>query len=269
MINFLYNFFRPKKEKIKYRGYEPGMDQWIPAILPVCKILEKEENLILKIKKLVELVGDEEKFKTQYMPIIVDCAKIMHLLPCWPRPYHHSSMGGLWRHSLEVAFLSAKFALDYGRNSDLYNSEQDRLFAGFLLGMVHDINRIQYFIQKIEARSFDCGHYQLVLPIGVHVPLVEWLDENDIREYRVEWRGDAMPVLFRIENNCREKYPYLSRSNPVVRKYIKYLPDIDHQNFFVNALTPGSNDFLSNALDEADANSAYFVPDDNRKLLNI
>ena len=70
-------------------------------------LLETQQKLIREIKQASSLSYDE--FDSFILPVITNYARYVHLLPA-SETDHHSDLGGLFRHGLEVALIACRRA---------------------------------------------------------------------------------------------------------------------------------------------------------------
>ena len=85
--------------------YPPFM-KGLPAV-PPARLLETQQELIERIAGASVL--PPEDFRRLFLPIIERFAAFVHLLPA-SQSHHHRGAGGLFRHSLEVAYWALQAA---------------------------------------------------------------------------------------------------------------------------------------------------------------
>lgn len=159
---------------------DPGAP--VPPIPPV-QLLETQRVLVNKIHQASTL--SHKDFNELIYPALVNYAAYVHLLPA-SESHHHSDLGGLLRHGLEVCFNAALacegkiFAFDH------WASRRDKLVprwrvCAFLGGLLHDMGK----------PMIDVGAHADGAPIDWNPhsgALYDWLVENRIDGYRVHWR---------------------------------------------------------------------------------
>lgn len=160
----------------------PPVAKAIPAE-PLDGILYRNRQRILDINEALGLSDDD--FDTLLMPIIRNFASFVHLLPS-SESHHHRGAGGALRHSLEVAFWSARAAEDiiFCRNSD--PSERRKIeplwrVATCVAGLLHDAGK------PIADVTVTDEHGEIWHPL--QQPLYEYLRAKKRQGYYISWRG--------------------------------------------------------------------------------
>lgn len=162
--------------------YYPRKGPAVPAI-PPRKILGTQDALIRELRQASALSFDE--FDTFMLPAIMRFAEFVHLLPASEYD-HHSDLGGLFRHGLEVALNASRRS--EGKEFALNEVPSIRKFQIFrwracalLGGMLHDLGKA-----VIDVGASDVSGQRIWNP---HVqPLWAWMQEHKIDHYTITWR---------------------------------------------------------------------------------
>ncbi len=160
----------------------PPVAKAIPAE-PLDGILYRNRQRILDINEALGLSDDD--FDSLLMPIIRNFASFVHLLPS-SESHHHRGAGGALRHSLEVAFWSARAAEDiiFCRNSD--PSERRKIeplwrVATCVAGLLHDAGKPIADVTVTDEQG-EIWH-------PLQQPLYEYLRAKKRQGYYISWRG--------------------------------------------------------------------------------
>ncbi|MDO4937351.1 MAG: MobH family relaxase, partial [Sutterellaceae bacterium] len=159
---------------------------WPPAPHPVEAL--SVQDLIRANGKLIRNLCyattlSEEESQRYLLPVITNLAKIVHLTPASEYD-HHQGYGGLFTHTLEVAYYAANDAkttiFDRSANpKDLHNNKRRWILTAVLAALTHDIGK-PFTDMEITA------------PNGLHwvrdEPLVDWLRKNRIENYYISFR---------------------------------------------------------------------------------
>lgn len=145
-------------------------------------LIQTQEKLIREIKQASSLSYDE--FDAFILPVIKNYARFVHLLPA-SETDHHSDLGGLFRHGLEVALIACRRAeaLEFGLNENpsIRKFQVFRWRACALLGgMLHDLGKA-----VIDVGAVD--HTGKVIWNPHILPLWDWIEENRLEYYYVSW----------------------------------------------------------------------------------
>jgi conjugal transfer pilus assembly protein TraI len=161
--------------------YPPFM-KGLPAV-PPDRILETQQELIERIANTSVL--PPEDFRRLFLPVIERFASFVHLLPA-SQAHHHRGAGGLFRHSLEVAYWALQAAdkvlLDItGTPSQRREREPRWQFAVFVAALCHDAGKpVTDVIVTNSDRS------QTWKPI--REDLYTWAARTATDAYFLEWR---------------------------------------------------------------------------------
>jgi hypothetical protein len=160
----------------------PPVAKAIPAE-PLDGILYRNRQRILDINEALGL--SDEEFDTLLMPIIRNFASFVHLLPS-SEAHHHRGAGGALRHSLEVAFWSARAAEDiiFCRNSNPVERRKiEPLWrvATCVAGLLHDAGKPIADVTVADENG-EIWH-------PLQQPLYEFLRSKRRSGYYISWRG--------------------------------------------------------------------------------
>lgn len=162
--------------------YYPRKGPAVPAI-PPRKIVATQDPLIRELRQASALSFQE--FDAYMLPAISRFAEFVHLLPASEYD-HHSDLGGLFRHGLEVALNACRRS--EGKEFALNEVPSVRKFQIFrwracalLGGMLHDLGKA-----VIDVGASDVNG-QLVWNPHVQ-PLWSWLQEHHVDHYTITWR---------------------------------------------------------------------------------
>jgi hypothetical protein len=171
----------PKHKHMEVPAY-PTHGAAVPAAPPEL-LLETQRPLIRRLH-LASLLSREE-FDDYILPAIANFAAFVHLLPA-SESNHHSQVGGLFRHSLEVAYHAAikctsqVFALS---QTPMYRKEQEPRWraCAVLAGLLHDIGKV---IIDIGAKD-ETGK---IIWEPNTLSLYDWLVQSKLDYYFIYWR---------------------------------------------------------------------------------
>jgi len=161
--------------------YPPFM-RGLPAV-PPDRILETQQELMRRIADASIL--PPEDFRRLVLPVIERFASFVHLLPA-SQAHHHRGAGGLFRHSLEVAYWAMQAAdkvlMDItGTPSQRREREPRWQIAVFVAALCHDAGKpVTDVIVSNSDRS------QTWKPI--REDLYTWARRTSTDAYFLEWR---------------------------------------------------------------------------------
>lgn len=148
------------------------------------QLMASQKELILHIERII---NNTKRFEYQVLPVLLNYAKTVHLLPA-SESHHHRMPGGLFRHGLECA----AFAIQYG-DTTIYepNASPSRRIAlnerwpiaVMAAALLHDIGKP---ILDIKVVSAD-GEFQWN---PFESDLYTWGRSRGIQEYHYQWRPD-------------------------------------------------------------------------------
>lgn len=129
----------------------------------------------------------EMNFDTLYRQVVINLIKYVHLLPA-SENHHHSDVGGLVRHSLEVALHSMRRAQQQvlpaiGHLDDEQARKPRWQYAAWICGLLHDGGKILYDMRIYDVDSGKDWNPYLN-------DLLAWAKENNVKRYRVTWKPE-------------------------------------------------------------------------------
>ena len=162
--------------------YYPRKGPAVPAVPPK-KILSTQHKLIRELRQASSLSFDD--FDQFILPAIDRYAQFVHLLPASEYD-HHSDLGGLFRHGLEVALNASRRS--EGKEFALNEVPSIRKFQIFrwracslLGGMLHDLGKA-----VIDVGASDLTGEVIWNP---HIQtLWSWVEEHQLDYYTITWR---------------------------------------------------------------------------------
>lgn len=154
----------------------------VPAATPEM-LIETQMPLIRRIHQASTL--SREEFYGYILPVIRNYAAFVHLLPA-SETHHHCQVGGLFRHSLEVAYYAAVkctsqvFALT---QTPMFRKEQEPRWraCAVLAGLLHDIGKAMLDLGAKDETG------RLMWEANTH-SLYDWLVESKLDYYFIYWR---------------------------------------------------------------------------------
>ena len=160
----------------------PPFKRGLPASTPA-QIIKSQGDLIWRIKMVTGL--SEGEFDRYVMPVIINYAKFVHLLPASEK-HHHRGIGGLFRHGLEVARWSVQIASQHILARDLdpelrKKNEPKWLVCCCIAGLLHDCGKP---ISDISVRSED-GE---ITWCPWNCDIYTWTQKHHLDRYFIEWR---------------------------------------------------------------------------------
>lgn len=134
--------------------------------------------------------GDKEyelNFDTLFRQVVVNYIRYVHLLPA-SENHHHSDVGGLARHSLEVALNSLRKSqqqvLPAIGHLDEEQARKPRWqYAAWVCGLLHDAGKILFDMRVYDVDTGKDWNPYLS-------DLLTWAGENNVSRYRVTWRPE-------------------------------------------------------------------------------
>lgn len=129
----------------------------------------------------------ELNFDTLYRQVVVNYIRYVHLLPA-SENHHHSDVGGLARHSLEVALNSLRKSqqqvLPAIGHLDEEQARKPRWqYAAWVCGLLHDAGKILFDMRVYDVDTGKDWNPYLS-------DLLTWAAENNVSRYRVTWRPE-------------------------------------------------------------------------------
>lgn len=142
-----------------------------------------------RIGRLLTGSGIPREMAQQYLlPCIRNLAKVVHLIPA-SRSYHHRNCGGLFMHSLDVAWrANQKARTKYFRVADTVGDKstaQDKWMIACMIGaLCHDAGKVVTDV-LIKPSPHSMKYYG---PYSGET-LYDWIQRECDRRYFVEWTG--------------------------------------------------------------------------------
>ncbi|ENP8454839.1 TraI domain-containing protein [Photobacterium damselae] len=126
-------------------------------------------------------------FDTLYRQVLLNYAQYIHLLPA-SEAHHHSDVGGLVRHSLEVALNSLRQSYQQilpaiGHVDEEQYRKPRWQYAAWIVGLLHDAGKILFDMRVYDIDSgVDWNPYLS--------NIYEWGKNHNVERYRVTWRAE-------------------------------------------------------------------------------
>ncbi|ENM5747840.1 TraI domain-containing protein [Vibrio mimicus] len=160
----------------------PPFLKGLPAVSPE-DLQSTQDELIAKLRQVLGF--NQRGFQRLIQPCIDLLAAYVHLLPA-SEHHHHRGAGGLFRHSLEVAFWAAQAAegiifVASGTPVEKKELEPRWRVAVALGGLFHDIGKP---VSDLSITDED-GRYQWNPFLET---LSQWASNNRIERYFIRWR---------------------------------------------------------------------------------
>lgn len=129
----------------------------------------------------------ELNFDSLYRRVIENYLAYIHLLPA-SENHHHSDVGGLARHSLEVGLYSLRKAQQLilpaiGQLDEEQARKPRWQYAAFICGLLHDAGKILFDVRIYDVKSGKDWNPYLS-------NLLDWAKTNNVSRYRVVWRPE-------------------------------------------------------------------------------
>lgn len=163
----------------------PPQGEPAPA-LPVKVMIDANAELVRKVCYASKL--NEYEYQKYLLPVITNVAHFVHLLPA-SQDDHHQGYGGLFTHSLEVAFEAANLAKNtiFDRVSPPKEIQWNRrrwILICVLAGLVHDIGKPYTDLEVTTGPDEGGKSWKKSLP------LLDWLRQEHIKKYYVSFLCD-------------------------------------------------------------------------------
>lgn len=126
-------------------------------------------------------------FDTLFRQVVVNYIRYVHLLPA-SENHHHCDVGGLIRHSLEVALNSLRKSQQQvlpaiGHLDEEQNRKPRWQYAAWVCGLLHDAGKVLYDMRVYDTETGKDWNPYLS-------DLYTWASENNVSRYRVVWRPE-------------------------------------------------------------------------------
>jgi len=167
-------------------------------VISVDTLIDRHADLIREISYKLEF--SPKDFDRLMMPVLQRFTAMVHLLPA-SEVHHHREVGGLLRHSLEVAYRSAAIAYDQIFNNHGFPQQKTAIearwrVAATLAGLLHDIGKV-----VTDMQVFDETGREEWTPI--RETILEWADSHNISLYFLRWRLDRHEAHKDVVPQCR------------------------------------------------------------------
>lgn len=189
------------------------------------------------VNQIVQTLGLEATRQALLDPVLERYAAYVHLLPA-SETHHHCGIGGMLRHSLEVAFYAARytegvvFGMDLPPERRHPFAERARLVTTYA-GLLHDAGK-----PLVDIGAMDPVSGELWNP---HVaPLADWLTTRGLDRYTLFWhpgarhrRHEAFAAALVHQILGREVMQYIAQGDArglidVLFMAISNSPDLNH-----------------------------------------
>ena len=159
-----------------------------PTGIGFCKsqnIIEYQSEIIGRLKNTVGIT--EEEFQKVVKPVIVEYANFVHLLPA-SQNHHHSGLGGLFRHGLEVAVYATLashnviFCTGYNPQ-DARKAEPRWRIGACIAALLHDVGKpVSDVIITVGKGGVTWQPHK--------ENLAHWCNKIKAKKYFISWRDD-------------------------------------------------------------------------------
>jgi len=154
-------------------------------VVDVDHIIVSQKLLLSKIRQ--QGAFTEKEWESLVLPVVRNLAAYVHLLPA-SQEHHHDDTGGLFRHSLEVAYFSLRHQFDFHIQRTVNPQHQAKIefrwkFCYFLASLLHDIGKpltdfwVLYDPQRPEVNNWN-PHVE---------PLASWAARHRVKKYFLNW----------------------------------------------------------------------------------
>lgn len=175
-----------------------GLENIIASQSEILRLMHRDSGLIdpkedevkakkKKVKGKVKPLKHELNFDTLFRQVIVNYIQYVHLLPA-SENHHHADVGGLARHSLEVALNSFRKSQHQvlpaiGQLDEEQARKPRWQYAAWVCGLLHDAGKVLY-----DMRVYDVDTGKDWNPYLAN--LIQWATDNNVKRYRVVWRPE-------------------------------------------------------------------------------
>ena len=131
------------------------------------------------IRELCYASSLSEEVQRFLLPVITNLAKIVHLVPA--SDHYHHGYGGLFKHSLEVAYYAANEArmTIFDRNAspkEKYLNSRRWILITILAGLSHDMGKVFSYMEITDGNGAFWEAYE---------PLLTWVRKNQLKQYYI------------------------------------------------------------------------------------
>lgn len=159
----------------------PVDDAFSPQTHPI-PVLSVREMFAANAKLICELCyasSLSEEVQRFLLPVITNLAKIVHLVPA--SDHYHHGYGGLFKHSLEVAYYAANEArmTIFDRNAspkEKYLNSRRWILITILAGLSHDMGKVFSYMEITDGNGAFWEAYE---------PLLTWVRKNQLKQYYI------------------------------------------------------------------------------------
>lgn len=164
----------------------PKPEEGIPFESSIPAILKTQSILILRMAKTLGL--SETDFNRLVLQAVFRLAAYVELVPA-SRQHHHREAGGLFRHSLEVAFEAAQMSKGVifsrsGSTEEIDAAKPRWALACFLAGLCHDVGKVESNIEVYDRSTGERWN-------PFTKSLWRWGIDKKVREYHVRWKPNV------------------------------------------------------------------------------
>lgn len=154
-------------------------------------LLDPQDNSMIKSSKANKRGKPSNEldlnFDTLFRQVVVNYIRYVHLLPA-SENHHHCDVGGLIRHSLEVALNSLRKSQQQvlpaiGHLDEEQNRKPRWQYAAWVCGLLHDAGKVLYDMRVYDTETGKDWNPYLS-------DLYTWASENNVSRYRVVWRPE-------------------------------------------------------------------------------
>ena len=226
---------------------------WPPAphpveALSVHDLFAANGNLIRELCYASKL--NEEEIERFLLPVISNLAMIVHLVPASEYD-HHQGYGGLFTHSLEVAYYAANEAKNtiFDRSAPpkvIHLTTRRWILTAILAALSHDIGKV---FTDVTITASDGRHWPATQPI------LTWLRRNNIESYYISFRPGRKHNAHKLASHMKSTMliPSLTLEFLSIGGYGEVMEDE-----FSRALLHGKEGgLIGRILDNADGSSRY------------
>jgi hypothetical protein len=189
LISILKNLFSKKDEFIPFDiPNSPPAEVGYPLVHHSL-LIEKYKEQINQIQKSLNLTPEE--WDRYIFPVIVKYADFVHLIPA-SESEHHSEIGGLFSHSLDVGIRILRNSEDTRPYDSPLNTESKELklkkkkywrVALFIAALYHDAGKPVSDVTIIDETGTKTWN-------PIKVTIYEWATNNNIKRYFLSWNSN-------------------------------------------------------------------------------
>jgi hypothetical protein len=160
----------------------PPFAKGLPAA-SVDRLLRDQTDVLRQLRNYIP-VSDEE-YERLILSVVRQYAEYVHLIPA-SETNHHREAGGLLRHGLEVAYISARMSKGFSWDTGMFPERRQRrsvswVLVGAIAGLLHDVGKV---VSDIGITTADGTHEW----VPRESTLLEWAKAVDTRRYFLRWK---------------------------------------------------------------------------------